>query len=150
MHIYVDADACPVKEIIIEETFKKNIPVTFVASYAHFSKKEYPDHINIVWVDSGSDQADFKIMQLAKERDLVVTQDYGLASMLLSKGCIVLHHAGYEYTEDNINTLITSRHLSAVARKKTGRVSSGRTISPFSEEEQHDFKHLLREKLQKK
>ena len=54
-----------------------------------------------IYVDSGADAADYRIMQLAKE-DLIVTQDYGLASLALAKGCIVLHHKGYKYTNDNI------------------------------------------------
>lgn len=86
-------------------------------------------------------------MRLAQPGDIVITQDYGLASMLLSKGCIVLHHAGYEYTKDNINQLITSRHLAALERKKSGRVSIGKSLSPFSDEKQLAFAKLLREKL---
>jgi hypothetical protein len=149
MKVYIDADASPVKDIVIEETTKSSVPVILVASYAHFSEKEYPDHVSIVWVDSGSDQADFKIMQLVKAGDIVITQDYGLASMLLSKKCIVLHHSGYEFTSENIDSLITSRHLAAVQRKQTGRVTGVKSLSPFSEEEQQDFRELLKEKLAK-
>ena len=60
--------------------------------------------------------ADYRIMQLAKE-DLIVTQDYGLASLALAKGCIVLHHKGYKYTNDNIEQLLQTRYLSAMVRK---------------------------------
>lgn len=147
MRVLVDADACPVKDTIIEETEKQSILVTLVASYSHFSEKEYPPHVSIIWVDSGSDRADFKIMQLARKGDIIVTQDYGLASMLLSKECTVLHHAGYEFTQDNIDTLITSRHLSAVERRQSGRVSGVKSLSPFSDEKQKEFKDLLKSKL---
>lgn len=147
MHIYIDADACPVKDTVIQETEHLDISVTLVASYSHFSEKEYPAHVSTTWVDSGSDNADFRIMKLAKPGDMVITQDYGLASMLLSKGCIILHHAGYEYTEKNIDSLITSRHLAAFERKKTGRVNIGKSLSPFSDEEQQVFAKLFREKL---
>lgn len=148
MRVLVDADACSVKDMIINETENKKIPVTLVASYSHFSEKSYPPHVSIVWVDSGSDSADFKIMQLAKAEDIIVTQDYGLASMLLSKKCAVLHHAGYEFTKENIDTLITSRHLAAVERKQSGRVSGIKSLSPFSDEEQQSFKELLKRKLE--
>lgn len=147
MHIYIDADASPVKDLVIEETTEQAIPVTLVASYSHFSEKEYPAHVAIQWVDKGSDSADFKIMQLAKAGDIVVTQDYGLASMLLSKGCIVLHHAGYEYTEQNIDTLITTRHIASVERKQSGRVTAGKGLSPFSDEEQKEFRELFISKI---
>ena len=69
-----------------------------------------------IYVDSGADAADYRIMQLAKE-DLIVTQDYGLASLALAKGCIVLHHKGYKYTNDNIEQLLQTRYLSAMVRK---------------------------------
>ena len=59
-------------------------------------------------------------MQLAKE-DLIVTQDYGLASLALAKGCIVLHHKGYKYTNDNIEQLLQTRYLSAMVRKSGKR-----------------------------
>ena len=68
-------------------------------------------------------------MQLAKE-DLIVTQDYGLASLALAKGCIVLHHKGYKYTNDNIEQLLQTRYLSAMVRKSGKRTKGPK---PFTE-----------------
>ena len=50
-----------------------------------------------------------------------MTQDYGLASLLLNKALHVIHHKGYEYTSQNIEQLLTQRHISAQVRQQGGR-----------------------------
>ena len=115
MKIYVDADACPVKDVIIFEATNAEIPVTLVTSFLIILMQS-SRKVETIYVDSGADVADYRIMQLAKE-DLIVTQDYGLASLALAKGCIVLHHKGYKYTNDNIEQLLQTRYLSAMVRK---------------------------------
>ena len=65
--------------------------------------------------------ADYRIMKLAENGDLIITQDYGLASLGLAKGCTVLHHSGYSYTNENIDQLLQTRYLSAMARKSRKR-----------------------------
>jgi uncharacterized protein YaiI (UPF0178 family) len=117
MKIYVDADACPVKDIIISEGTKADIPVILVTSFSHFSTAEQPSGVETIYVDSGADAADYRIMKLAKTGDIIITQDYGLASLGLAKGCTVLHHTGYTYTNENIDQLLQTRYLSAMARK---------------------------------
>lgn len=86
MKIYVDADACPVKDIIISEGTNAEIPVILVTSFSHFSITEQPSGVETIYVDSGEDAADYRIMKLAEKGDLIVTQDYGLASLGLAKG----------------------------------------------------------------
>ena len=53
--------------------------MVIVTSVDHYSLKDYPENVSFVYVDKGADAADFKIVQLIK-RDLLITQDYGLAS----------------------------------------------------------------------
>ena len=53
--------------------------------------------------------------------DIVITQDYGLASMCLAKGCRILHQDGWEYTKDNIDALLLVRHESRKHRAAGGR-----------------------------
>ena len=79
--VYVDADACPVKEEILElcEEYKRE--VFFVASFRNMTIK-YPQ-IQWIWVEPGRDSADIAIMNHIKERDIVVTDDIGL-----SAGCL--------------------------------------------------------------
>ena len=79
-------------------------------------------------------------MQLAKE-DLIVTQDYGLASLALAKGCIVLHHKGYKYTNDNIEQLLQTRYLSAMVRKSGKRTKD---TKPFTAEDKEKFRELFK------
>ncbi|MCC5895685.1 MAG: YaiI/YqxD family protein [Alkalibacterium sp.] len=147
MRILVDADACPKKEAIIQEAQNYQIPVLLISSISHFSTKELPDGIERIWVDKGSDQADFKIMKLAYPNDIVVTQDYGLASMLLPKQCRVLHHEGYEYTNKSIQKLIDGRHLSAQMRRQSKK-SKVKSLNPFADETQRAFDELLRQVIE--
>src|SRR3954468_17823422 len=86
MKIYIDADACPVKDIIISEGTNAKIPVILVTSLSHFSNAEQPSGVEIIYVDSGADAADYRIMKLVEKGDIIITQDYGLASLGLPKG----------------------------------------------------------------
>lgn len=79
-------------------------------------------------------------MQAAKRLDLIITQDYGLASLGLGKGCLVLHHKGFAYTNENIDQLLQTRHLSAKARR-SGQKTKG--PKPFTDEDRTKFKELL-------
>lgn len=145
MQIYVDADACPVKEIIIEEAADFGLKVDLVSSISHFSLRELPVHVKEVYVDSGAEAADYKIMQLIHAGDLLVTQDYGLASLALSKGAVVLHHQGYRYTPENIGRLLEQRYFNALARKSGKRTKGPR---PLKEEDREQFRSLLYQTLE--
>ena len=136
MKIIVDADASPVKKEIIAIAQKFNLPVILVMSVAHHSFEKLPNHVETIYVEKGADQADFKIIQLAKEGDLVVTQDYGLASLLLPKKCRVIHHLSYEYTDENINQLLEQRHFNALARKSGQKTKGPRA---FTQENREKF-----------
>ncbi|MFC6464707.1 YaiI/YqxD family protein [Marinilactibacillus sp. GCM10026970] len=144
MKILIDADACPVKDVVIEEVKDKEIQVVLVSSIAHYSLQDYPEYVKSVYVEHGADSADFKIVQLAKPSDVIITQDYGLASLLLPKGCIVLHHKGFQYSSDNIDQLLETRHFSAMARK-----SGQRTKGPkaFTATDKETFRKLFQQFL---
>ena len=144
MKIYVDADACPVKDVIMKEAGIVKIPVILVTSLSHFSRTENPAGVETIYVDSGADAADYRIMKLAEKDDFIVTQDYGLASLGLAKGCNVLHHKGFIYTSDNIDQLLQTRYLSAMARK-----SGQRTKGPkaFTHEDREKFREIFKQKL---
>jgi uncharacterized protein len=144
MKIYVDADACPVKDIIISEGTNAEIPVILVTSLSHFSTTEQPLGVETIYVDSGADAADYRIMKLAQKGDLIVTQDYGLASLGLAKGCTVLHHKGYSYTNENIDELLQTRYLSAMARKSGKRTKGPK---PFTTEDKETFKALFKKAI---
>ncbi|SET34264.1 hypothetical protein SAMN05421676_104104 [Salinibacillus kushneri] len=141
MKIYVDADASPVKNIIISETKPLQIPVVFVMSFSHYSNQTEENHVETIYVDSGADSADYRIMKLAKSGDIVITQDYGLASLALGKGCIVLHHKGFQYTVENIDQMLTMRHANAKARKAGHRTKGPKA---FTDEDREHFRRFLR------
>ncbi|WP_252237639.1 DUF188 domain-containing protein, partial [Clostridium sp. ZBS5] len=105
MKFYVDADTCPVKDVIIYEATNAEITVILVTRFSNYSNAEQPKGVETIYVDSGADAADYRIMQLAKKEDLIVTQDYALASLALAKGCIVLHHKRYKYSFFNMKRL---------------------------------------------
>ncbi|WP_100012342.1 YaiI/YqxD family protein [Lentibacillus sediminis] len=145
MKIYVDADASPVKAVVTEVAQEKKIPVVLVMSFSHFSHDEETKGVETVYVDSGADAADYRIMQLARKNDIIITQDYGLASLALAKGCLVLHHKGFAYTSSNIDQLLESRYASAMARK-----SGKRTKGPkaFTQADREKFRELLQKTIQ--
>lgn len=144
MKIYVDADACPVKDIIISEGRNAEIPVILVTSFSHYSNAEQPSGVEIIYVDSGADAADYRIMKLAGAGDIIVTQDYGLASLGLAKGCIVLHHKGFSYTNENIDQLLQTRYFSAMARKSGKRTKGPK---PFTAEDREQFRRLFKQAI---
>jgi uncharacterized protein len=142
LKIYVDADACPVKDIVITEGTKAAIPVILVTSFSHFSTAEQPSGVETIYVDSGADAADYRIMKLVERGDIIVTQDYGLASLGLAKGCTVLHHKGFTYTNENIDQLLQTRYLSAMARKGGQRTKGPKA---FTSEDREKFRILFKE-----
>jgi len=142
MKVYVDADACPVKDIIISEGRNVNIPVILVTSFSHYSNVEQPLRVETIYVDSGADAADYRIMKLVEAGDIIVTQDYGLASLGLAKGNIVLHHKGFRYTNENIDQLLQTRYLSAMARKSGKRTKGPK---PFTTEDREQFRRLFKQ-----
>lgn len=151
MKIFIDGDGSPVKDTTIEVALVYSVDVVIVTSIDHYSLKEYPKNVSFVYVDKGADSADYRIVQLIKRGDFLVTQDYGLASLVLPKGVRVLHQLGYEYTGENIDGLLEQRHFSAKVRK-----SGGHTKGPkaFTQEDRETFKRnlvsLIEEKEERK
>jgi uncharacterized protein YaiI (UPF0178 family) len=75
----------------------------------------------IITVDKQADSVDFALMGLLVREDIVVTQDYGLAAMVLGKGARVINQNGLIYTNDNIDKLLMERHIGAKVRRSGGR-----------------------------
>lgn len=140
MRIIVDADASPVKDVVFDVAGRYGLDVVLVSSVSHYSEKELPEFVSHIYVDSGADAADYKIVALAEAGDVVITQDYGLASLLLPKGCVVVHHMGFEYTSQNIDNMLETRHMSAVVRRGGGRVKGPK---PFTGEDKQVFREFF-------
>lgn len=116
MRIIVDADACPVVSIVEKTAGQYQIPVILVCDTSHQLQSNYSE---ILFVEKGADSADFKIFTISVRGDIVVTQDYGVASMCLGKGAFPIHQSGKWYTEDNIDQMMFERHIAKQVRRKT-------------------------------
>lgn len=127
MRIFVDADACPVKELIVKQAKTRRIPVVMVMDTSHLYRDGYSQ---IVTVDKGADSADFKLISLLAPGDLVVTQDFGVAAMALGKGALALGQSGLVYDHENIDRLLFERHLGKEVRRAGGRTAPVKKRSP--------------------
>ena len=119
MQVLIDADGCPVVDIAVKLCVKQNIPCLILCDTAHEIHREGAETLVF---DKGADSVDLALANRAKAGDLVITQDYGLASMCLAKGARVLNQDGWEYTEYNIQALLFQRHESRKFRSSGGRV----------------------------
>lgn len=117
MRLVIDGDGSPVKDTTIAIAEKFQLPVLIVTSIDHYSTKEYPAAVTFVYVDRGQDSADFKIVSLLQPEDILITQDYGLASLTLAKAKYVLHQSGMVYTSHNIDSLLEQRFFSSKLRQ---------------------------------
>ena len=117
--LWIDADACPVVDAAIRTALAHQVPVTLVCDDAHHMQREGARTITVL---RGADSADLKLVNLLKKGDVVVTQDYGLAALCLARGAQVLDQNGRIYTNDNIDSLLGMRHVSARIRRGGGRL----------------------------
>ena len=118
MKIFVDADACPVIDIVEDIATKYNIPVTLLCDTNHVLTSDYSD---VVVVGAGADAVDYKLISICHRGDIVVTQDYGVAAMALGKGAFAIHQSGKWYTNENIDQMLMERHLNKKARRASSR-----------------------------
>ena len=70
----------------------------------------------MISVGAGADAVDFKLVSLCRKGDIVVTQDYGVAAMILGKGAYGIYQSGKWYTDENIDQMLMERHLTKKAR----------------------------------
>ncbi len=144
--ILVDADGCPVVDETIALAKRYGLEVTLITDTAHVMNREGATTIT---VEKGSDSADFRLVNLVSKGDIVITQDYGLAAMVLSKGGHILNQNGSRYTNENIDGLLMSRHIGKKIRR-----AGGRTKGPSKRTKEQDerfagaLEALIREILQ--
>lgn len=118
MQIFVDADACPVINIVENTAGKYKIPVTLLCDTNHVL---YSDYSEVIVVGAGADAVDYKLISICHKGDIVVSQDYGVAAMALGKGAYAIHQSGKWYTNDNIDQMLMERHLNKKARRGSRR-----------------------------
>lgn len=131
MKILVDADACPVKEIIVRQARRRSIPVIMIIDSSHILQDGYSE---VITVDQGADSADFKLISLTAPGDVVVTQDFGVAAMALGKGAAALNQNGLIFTAENIDRLLFERHIGKELRRSGKRARKTRARTKTDDE----------------
>lgn len=113
MKILVDADACPVKSIIEKTAKKYGIPVIMFIDTSHILESDYSETVT---VDKGRDSADIALINSVEKGDIVISADFGVASMALGKQAYALGFNGFVYSADNIDRLMFERFLAKKVR----------------------------------
>src|SRR6185295_13762944 len=116
MHIWVDADACPVviKDILFRAAQRARVPVTLVSNMA--LRIPASPLITTVRVPKGFDGADTRIAELMQPGDLVITADIPLAAVVVGRGGQALNPRGELYTADNVQEHLAVRNLMQALR----------------------------------
>lgn len=130
MKIIIDADACPVVDIAVGIAKERNLECILVCDNTHFIQK---DGAETIIVDKGADSADCKIANLTEKGDVVITQDYGLAALVLGKSGKSLNQNGLIYSDTNIENLLFTRFIG-----KKERMAGNRTKGPKKRTPQND------------
>jgi len=122
LHIYVDADACPVKNEIYRVAERYDLPVTLVSGSSMWIPSA--PNFSLEVVDQGFDAADDWIVTHAGRDDIVITADIPLAARCLERGAYALGPTGRRFTESNIGDAMATRNLLSELRG-AGLDSSG-------------------------
>lgn len=143
LHIYIDADACPVKTEVYKVADRYKLPVTLVAN--SYMKIPSSERIKLVVVDKGLDEADDWIVEQAGEDDVVITGDIPLAARCLDNGAKVLGHKGRPFTTENVGDALATRQLLSQLRDQ-GIMMGG--PPPFEKKDRSLFLQQLDQMIQ--
>lgn len=134
MRIIVDADACPGRNIIEDLGKKYNLEVLMYCDMNHIIRSDY---CIVKYVESGFQSVDMAVANEAKEKDIVVSQDFGVAAMVLGKKAFAISPKGYIYDNDNIERLLFERHVSQKVRRSGGKTSNPKKRSKEDDDRLH-------------
>ena len=142
MKVLIDADACPVVDIAVGTCVEMHTQCQLFCDTVHQMQRSGAETLVF---DKGADSVDFALVNRVQQGDIVITQDYGLASMCLAKGARVVHQDGWKYTQYNIDALLFQRHAA-----KEYRAAGGRTKGPSKRTRAQDdaFKKAFRQLLE--
>lgn len=138
LHIYVDADACPVKSEVYRVADRYELEVSIVAN----SRMRVPNspRIKLELVGDGFDEADDWIVDHVEIGDVVITADIPLAGRCISGGAEVLSPTGKRFTDDNIGQTLATRDLLAELRG-AGEITGG--PPPITQKDRSEFLQKL-------
>lgn len=143
LNIFVDADACPVKDEVYRVAQRYGLAVTLVANSRMRVPKDALVHLEVV--AGGFDAADDWIAEHAGNEDIVITADIPLAARCLAQGARVLGSSGRPFTEDTIGSALATREVLSVLRD-LGEIGGG--PPPFSKRDRSQFLQELDKMIQ--
>lgn len=139
--LFIDADACPVTREAISIARSHGMAVVLVAnSNQNFDKHLSRKGVEAVQVSGGRDAADFAIIERLQPGDVVVTQDTGLAAMVLGRGAGAIGVRGRIFHLATIDAEMEIRHAEQKLRRAGGRTGGP---SKFTEEDRENFEDRL-------
>ena len=125
MQVFVDADACPVKDEAAKVAERHSLKITYVSN-SHM-RLPFGENVNRVVVGGKADEADDWIIEQVLPQDIVVTADVPLAARAHKKGAHVINHNGKVFTEDSIGMALAMRNLMSQLRE-TGDVKGSNPV----------------------
>ncbi|UEM05839.1 YaiI/YqxD family protein [Skermanella rosea] len=143
LHIYVDADACPVKDEVYRVAERYRLKVTLVANSPF--RVPFDERIRLVVVSGSFDAADDWIAENCGEGDIVVTADIPLASRCLKMGARVIGSTGKPFTDATIGQALAGRELSQHLRE-SGLITGG--PAPLGKQDRSRFLQQLDQDIQ--
>lgn len=138
LHIYVDADACPVKNEVYRVADRYELQVTLVSN----SRMRVPQNsrVRLEVVGDGFDEADDWIVDHVQVGDVVITADIPLAGRCITAGAEVLSNSGKRFTDENIGQTLATRDLLAELRG-AGEITGG--PAPLTQRDRSEFLQKL-------
>ena len=136
--IYVDADACPVKDEVIKVANRHSINVNMVSDGG--IRPSPSQLVNLIIVDQGADAADDWIVEHIETGDIVITNDIPLAARCLKKKANPIKPNGTLFTDNSIGIALATRDLMQTLRE-SGEITGG--PRPFSRKDRSSFLSAL-------
>lgn len=132
MQLLIDADGCPVVRLACAIADRFHVPVTLYCDSAHTFTI---DHVQTITVGKGADSADFALLKGVRPGDVVVTQDYGLAALVLAKRGVALNQDGRIYCSENMDQLLFARHLHRKGRRQGQHMKGPKKRRPVQDDQ---------------
>lgn len=145
MKLLIDGDGCPVIRQTVALARRYHLECLIFCDTAH--RIDYPGAHTVI-VDQGRDMVDFALVNRTEAGDIVITQDYGLAAMVLAKQAYAINQNGMRFTEENIDGLLSTRHINREQRRQGVFSGSSKKRTPKQDREfSRELSALLEEVL---
>jgi uncharacterized protein YaiI (UPF0178 family) len=142
LKLYIDADACPVKDEALRVAKRHDMVVYMVSN--SYLKPVFDAKVHIILVEKEPDAADNWIVDHVEDGDVVITGDILLADRCLKQNASVLGPTGKAFTSDNIGNRVASRSLSAHLRE----IGVASNAPGFTKQDRSRFLQTLEEMIQ--